>query len=112
MPCSSEWSLSLLLSHLNLVHVSILSHACHMTHPPHSPWHDHPLSAVRDCLFNIFAATLHIWRPSPLSATQGRTMPWWQWTHLTWTLITYKSLYILVGQYQGFNGCNWQKIQV
>jgi hypothetical protein len=21
------------------------------------------LSAVRDCLFNIFAATLHIWRP-------------------------------------------------
>jgi hypothetical protein len=26
---------------------------------------DHPLSAVRDCSFNIFAATLHIWRPSP-----------------------------------------------
>jgi hypothetical protein len=25
---------------------------------------DHPLSAVRDCLFNIFAATLHICRPS------------------------------------------------
>jgi hypothetical protein len=24
---------------------------------------DHPLSAVRNCLFNIFAATLHIWRP-------------------------------------------------
>jgi hypothetical protein len=23
---------------------------------------DHLLSAVRDCLFNIFAATLHIWR--------------------------------------------------
>jgi hypothetical protein len=23
---------------------------------------DHPLSAVRDCLFNIFVATLHIWR--------------------------------------------------
>jgi hypothetical protein len=22
---------------------------------------DHPLSGVRDCLFNIFAATLHIW---------------------------------------------------
>jgi hypothetical protein len=28
---------------------------------------DHPLSAVRDCLFNIFAATLRIWRPSPPS---------------------------------------------
>jgi hypothetical protein len=37
---------------------------------------DHPLSAVRDCLFNIFAATLHIWRPFPPSATRGRAMPW------------------------------------
>jgi hypothetical protein len=37
---------------------------------------DHPLSAVRDCLFNIFAATLYIWRPSPPSATRGRVMPW------------------------------------
>jgi len=25
---------------------------------------DHPLSAVRDCLFSIFVATLRIWRPS------------------------------------------------
>jgi len=24
---------------------------------------DYPLSAVRDCLFNILAATLNIWRP-------------------------------------------------
>jgi hypothetical protein len=23
---------------------------------------DHPLSAVRDCLFNVFSATLHNWR--------------------------------------------------
>ena len=23
----------------------------------------HPLSAVRDCLFSIFAAVIHIWRP-------------------------------------------------
>jgi hypothetical protein len=36
---------------------------------------DHPLSAVHDCLFNIFAATLHIWRASPPSATRGRAMP-------------------------------------
>jgi hypothetical protein len=34
----------------------------------------HPLSAVRDCLFNIFPATLHIWRPSPPSATWGGAM--------------------------------------
>jgi hypothetical protein len=24
---------------------------------------DHPMSAVRDCLFNVLAATLHNWRP-------------------------------------------------
>jgi len=29
---------------------------------------DHPFSAVRDCLFDIFAATLNVWRPSPPSA--------------------------------------------
>jgi hypothetical protein len=32
-------------------------------------------------LFNIFAATLHIWRPSPPFATWGRAMPWWQGAH-------------------------------
>ena len=26
---------------------------------------NHPLSAVHDCLFNILAATLHIWKPFP-----------------------------------------------
>jgi len=33
---------------------------------------DHPLLAVPGCLFSIFAAVLHIWRPSPPSATGGR----------------------------------------
>jgi hypothetical protein len=37
---------------------------------------DHPLSAVRDCLFNLFTATLQNWRESPPSATSGRAMPW------------------------------------
>ena len=32
---------------------------------------DHSWSAVHDCLFNIFAANLHIWKPTPPSATQG-----------------------------------------
>jgi hypothetical protein len=45
---------------------------------------DHSLSAARDCLFNIFAATLHIWRASPPSATWGRAMPWRQGTHVIW----------------------------
>ena len=32
---------------------------------------DHSWLAVHNCLFNIFAANLHIWRPTPPSATQG-----------------------------------------
>jgi hypothetical protein len=38
---------------------------------------DHPFSTVSDRLFNTAAATFHIWRPSPSSATWGRAMPWW-----------------------------------
>jgi hypothetical protein len=45
---------------------------------------DHPLSAVNDCLFNIFAASLHTWCASPPSTTWGRAMPWWQGTHIKW----------------------------
>jgi hypothetical protein len=35
----------------------------------------HLFPAVRHCLFNIIAATLHIWRPSPPSATWRRITP-------------------------------------
>jgi hypothetical protein len=42
----------------------------------------HPLSAVRDYLLNIFAATLQIWRPC-LSTTWIHAMPCWLGTHLT-----------------------------
>ena len=31
---------------------------------------EHSWSAVDDCLFNIFTANLHIWRPTPPSANQ------------------------------------------
>jgi hypothetical protein len=41
-PRSFEWSFSFGLSHQNPVHVSPLSHACHMPRPPHSPWFDLP----------------------------------------------------------------------
>jgi hypothetical protein len=45
--------------------------------PPQTPkLEDHPLSLVRGCLFNIFAANLHYWRPSLPSTTRGRAMPW------------------------------------
>jgi hypothetical protein len=35
---------------------------------------DHLLSAIRDCLYNVFVTTLHICKPSPLSATGGCAM--------------------------------------
>jgi hypothetical protein len=37
---------------------------------------NHPFSAVRDCLFNIFAATPSIWSFSPPSANWGYAMTW------------------------------------
>jgi hypothetical protein len=48
-----------------------------LAHCPATKLEGHPLSATRNCLFNIFAATLHIWGPSPSSAALGRAMPWW-----------------------------------
>jgi hypothetical protein len=36
---------------------------------------DIPLSAVHDCLLNMFAATHHIWRPSPPLIKRGSAMP-------------------------------------
>ena len=45
---------------------------------------DHPLSAVRDCLFNIFAATLHIGdRPSICYLTTRKALV--TGTHLSMT---------------------------
>jgi hypothetical protein len=48
---------------------------------------DHPSSAIRNCLFNKFVATLHIWRPSPSSATSERAIPWWK--EPTWSVCIY-----------------------
>jgi hypothetical protein len=42
---------------------------------------DHPLSAVPNCLFNLFAATV-ILEAVPPSATWICALPWWQ-THLS-----------------------------
>jgi len=45
------------------------------------------LSAVSDWLFNIFAATVRIWRLSTPSATWKRAIPWWQghWHLCSWS---------------------------
>jgi hypothetical protein len=44
---------------------------------------DQLLSAVRDCLFTIFVAALHICRPYSSSATWEQAVPLWQGTHST-----------------------------
>jgi len=44
--------------------------------------------AVRDGVLNIFAADLHIWRPSPSSTTWGRAISWWEGTH--WVVSLFK----------------------
>jgi hypothetical protein len=36
---------------------------------------DHSFPAVRDCLFNVIVAILHVRRPSPPSATSGPAIP-------------------------------------
>jgi hypothetical protein len=41
-PRSSEWFLSFGLSRQNLVHFSVISHACNMSSRLHSPWFDLP----------------------------------------------------------------------
>jgi hypothetical protein len=72
----------------------------------------HCLSAARDCLFSIFAVTLHIWRHSPPSATRGHAMPWWQGTHLTWACFQYLAIICVPSTVLGANLCARDPIQV
>jgi hypothetical protein len=57
-----------------------------VSHMPNPQAGDHPLSAVRGCLFNVSAATLQSWWLFPPPATWGRTTLWWQGTHLIWAV--------------------------
>jgi hypothetical protein len=49
---------------------------------------DHPLSAVRDCLFNIFEATLHIGGLSSIRNTRTRHAVVTR-TYLSWLRVYY-----------------------
>jgi hypothetical protein len=44
MPRSSQWFLAFRPPNQNPVNTSPLSHVCHMSCPPHSPWLNHPNS--------------------------------------------------------------------
>jgi hypothetical protein len=58
---------------------------CELSPHPTPKLEEHLLSAIRDCLFTIFAATLHKWRSSHPSATRGRAKPWCRKLHCSQT---------------------------
>jgi hypothetical protein len=68
-PQSFKWSLSFGISHQNPVHVSPLSHACHMPRPPHSPWFDMP----NDMWWRGLSASC---MPSRSQTSAVRLLPW------------------------------------
>ena len=59
--CFTSGLFCLQRKHLSLEYlVTIFFHGELLAPRPTPKLEDHPLSAVRDCLFNLFAATLHI----------------------------------------------------
>jgi len=78
LPCSQE-SASILRPCVTFRNKIFLYGEDLLASRPTPKLEDYPLSAVRDCLFNIFATIL-----PPPHATWGRAMPWWQGTHVTW----------------------------
>ena len=69
---------------------------------------DHPLSAVRDCLFNIFAATLHFWgRPFICNLRMRHAVVGYcRVVRITTAVNTYIDIYrILVSRAEGLFSC-------
>jgi hypothetical protein len=120
MPGSPQWSLSLRFPHQNPVQASPLPHLSYMPRPSHSvceyfvtkirfhgellahrptpKLEDHPLSAVCDCLFNIFAATLHTGSRSSIHNLRTRH------TVVTGTHDSTNSTFTNSSRFHAFNG--------
>jgi hypothetical protein len=58
-PRSSQWFLSFKPSHQNPVQLSLLSHACHMSRPPHPPGFDLPNNEAPHCTSSSILLLLH-----------------------------------------------------
>jgi hypothetical protein len=58
-PWSSEWYLSLGLSHQNLVHFSLFFHACHTPCSPPSPWLD--LLKISGDEYTLWSSLINMW---------------------------------------------------
>ena len=68
-----------------------------LAHGPTSKMEYHSLSAVRDCLFSIFAATLHVWRPF-LHPHPEDAPCWGDWKPLLFYLKRFLPLYLILGE--------------
>jgi len=68
-----------------------------LTHRPNPKLEDHPLSAVRDYIFSIFAATVRIWRLSPPSpprdtprrGDKGPHLTWLEFVHINYLILSF-----------------------
>jgi hypothetical protein len=68
-PWSSKWSLSFWLSHQNLVHFCLLSYACHMPRPPHSPWLDLICLMISGDEYKLCSSSLCNFLHSPVTSS-------------------------------------------
>jgi hypothetical protein len=79
----------------------------HLAQPP---MEGHPMSASRDCLFNIFAATLHTGGRSSIRNLRTRNAVL-KGTHLSWSLLS-SSVIIPVTQSLAAHSTVWFSISV
>jgi hypothetical protein len=61
-----------------------------------------PCPTVSKCLFNTFAATLHMWSPSPPFKIWGQTTSWWQGIHLIWNVYQDRNLLLPQSNYNEY----------
>jgi len=80
--------------HFMTCYVFTVSSCCHLAES--GSWRT-PLFGCPLLLLSIFKANFRICRRSPPSTTQGRAMPWWKVTHVTWRNIQKPLVQVIQG---------------